>query len=78
VCTIDPGAGGPGAGGAAGCGSVREALRMAGAGLAYLNSPEAAAIDPAAMGEVLTALGDLHAAHDCGKDCQSGSKTPQR
>jgi hypothetical protein len=41
------------------CGSVREALRLAGAGLDYLNSPEAAAMDPAAMGEVLTALGGL-------------------
>jgi Domain of unknown function (DUF222)/HNH endonuclease len=41
------------------CGSVHEALRMAEAGLAYLNSPQAGAMDPAAMGEVLTALGDL-------------------
>jgi hypothetical protein len=48
-----------GTGGAAGCGSVREALRLAGAGLDYLNSPQAADMDPAAMGEVLAALGDL-------------------
>ena len=48
-----------GAGGAAGCGSVREALRLTGAGLDYLNSSEAAAMDPGALGEVLTALGDL-------------------
>jgi Domain of unknown function (DUF222)/HNH endonuclease len=41
------------------CGSVQEALRLAGAGLDYLNSSAAGAIDPAAMGEVLTALGDL-------------------
>src|ERR1700722_15447617 len=50
---------GTAAGGAAGCGRVREALRLAGAGLDYLNSPEAGTLDPAAMGEVLTALGDL-------------------
>ena len=49
MCTDDPAA----------CGSVREALRLAGAGLDYLNSPETGAMDPAAMGEVLTALGDL-------------------
>src|SRR3984885_924330 len=64
-----PGAGGSDAGGtvpggavpggAGGCGSVREALRLAGTGLDSLNSPEAGALDPAAMGEVLTALGDL-------------------
>ena len=47
------------AGGAAGCGSVREALRLAGAGLDYLNSPAASNMDPCAMGEVLTALGEL-------------------
>jgi Domain of unknown function (DUF222) len=49
----------PDAGGAVECGSVREALRLAQAGLDYLNSPEAGAMDPCAMGEVLTALGDL-------------------
>jgi Domain of unknown function (DUF222) len=69
VCTNGPDAGGPNTGrpytgrpdtgGSAGCGSVREALRLAGAGLDYLNSPQAAAMDPAAMGEVLTALGAL-------------------
>jgi hypothetical protein len=32
---------------------------MAGAGLAYLNSPAAGELDAAALGEVLTALGDL-------------------
>jgi hypothetical protein len=41
------------------CSSVGEALRLAEAGLDYLNSPEAGEIDPSAMGEVLTALGDL-------------------
>jgi hypothetical protein len=49
----------PDAGGSAGCGSVREALLLAGACLDYLNSPRAATMDPSAMGEVLTALGDL-------------------
>ena len=42
-----------------GCGSVREALVLAGACLDYLNSPQAATMDPCAVGEVLTALGDL-------------------
>jgi hypothetical protein len=46
-------------GGAPGCDSVREALRLAETGLDYLNSPQASDMDPAAMGEVLTALGDL-------------------
>jgi Domain of unknown function (DUF222) len=41
------------------CGSVREALRLAEAGLDYLNSSEAGAMDPSAMGDVLAALGDL-------------------
>jgi hypothetical protein len=50
---------GNGDAGTAACGSVREALRLAGDGLDYLNSPQAADMDPAAMGEVLTALGDL-------------------
>ena len=50
---------GTGQGGTARCGSVREALRLAAAGLDYLNSPAANDMDPAAMGEVLTALGDL-------------------
>jgi hypothetical protein len=40
-------------------GSVAEALRMAGAGLAYLNSAAGGELDPAALGEVLTALGGL-------------------
>src|SRR5690348_15105000 len=40
-------------------GSVAEALRMAGAGLAYLNSPAGDQLDPAALDEVLTALGGL-------------------
>ena len=66
--TNDPGADGPEAssrpesglhGGTGQCGSVREALRLAQAGLDYLNSPAASDMDPAAMGEVLTALGDL-------------------
>ena len=39
--------------------SVAEALRMAGTGLAYLNSAAGDDLDPAALGEVLTALGDL-------------------
>jgi Domain of unknown function (DUF222)/HNH endonuclease len=54
VCTNGPGTGGPHTGG-----SVREALRLAGASLDYLNSPQAGDMDPAVMGEVLTALGDL-------------------
>jgi hypothetical protein len=54
VCTGDTGTGNPAA-----CGSVREALRLAGAALAYLNSPKASDMDPAATGEVLTALGNL-------------------
>ena len=41
------------------CGSVREALRLARAGLDYLNAPQASDMDPAAIGEVLAALGDL-------------------
>ena len=40
-------------------GSVAEALRMAGAGLEYLNSGAGDELDPAALGEVLTTLGDL-------------------
>ena len=40
-------------------GSVSEALRMAGAGLEYLNSSAADDLDTTALGEVLTALGDL-------------------
>ncbi len=40
-------------------GSVAEALRMAGAGLGYLNSSAGDDLDPAALGEVLTTLGDL-------------------
>jgi hypothetical protein len=40
-------------------GSVAEALRMAGAGLEYLNSRAGDELDPAALGEVLTTLGDL-------------------
>src|SRR3984957_15963480 len=57
--TNNPDAGSTVAGGAAGCGSVREALRLAGAGLDYLNSPQATDMDASALGEVLTALGDL-------------------
>jgi hypothetical protein len=41
------------------CGSVSEALRMAAAGLAYLNSPETAGLDAASLGDALTVLGDL-------------------
>jgi Domain of unknown function (DUF222) len=59
VCTNDPDTGGAATDGAVACGSVREALRLAGAGLDYLNSAQASAIDPCAVGEVLTALGDL-------------------
>jgi len=40
-------------------GSVAEALRMAGAGLEYLNSGAGDELDPAVLGEVLTTLGDL-------------------
>jgi hypothetical protein len=39
--------------------SVADALRMAGLGLEYLNSPAAVELDVAALGEVLTELGDL-------------------
>jgi hypothetical protein len=42
-------------------GSVAEALRMAHAGLDYLNSPAAADVDAAACGPVLAALGELQA-----------------
>ncbi|HEY0937012.1 MAG TPA: DUF222 domain-containing protein [Trebonia sp.] len=38
---------------------MSEALRAAGAGLAYLNSPAASDLDAASIGAVLTALGDL-------------------
>jgi hypothetical protein len=42
------------------CGSVSEALRLAEAATEYLSSPAAAGeLDPAAIGEVLTVLGDL-------------------
>ncbi|HEX9043154.1 MAG TPA: DUF222 domain-containing protein [Trebonia sp.] len=40
-------------------GSVAEALRMADAGLAYLNSTAGDDLAPGALGEVLTILGDL-------------------
>lgn len=39
--------------------SVTEALRMAAAAVEYLNSPAAGALETAALGEVLAALGDL-------------------
>jgi len=39
--------------------SVAEALRMAGAAIEYLNSPAADELETAALGEVLTTLGDL-------------------
>ena len=42
-------------------GSVAEALRVAHAGMDYLNGPEAALLDPAALGGVLTSLGELQA-----------------
>ena len=58
MCTDDTG--NAGTGNTAACGSAREALRLAGAALAYLNSPQASDMDPAATGEVLTALGNLH------------------
>jgi hypothetical protein len=41
--------------------NVAEALRMAGAAAEYLNSPAANELETAALGEVLTALGDLQA-----------------
>ena len=44
-----------------GLGSVAEALRVAHAGLDYLNGPGAALLDPAALGGVLTSLGELRA-----------------
>jgi hypothetical protein len=40
-------------------GSVAATLRMASLGLEYLNSPAAGEVEVAALGEVLTALGDL-------------------
>ena len=46
-------------GGEAACGSASDALRLAGVALDYLNSPAAGELDPAAIGGVLTALGDL-------------------
>src|SRR5215472_16455546 len=42
-------------------GSVAEALRLAHAGLDYLNSPAAAELHAAACGPVLTSLGELQA-----------------
>src|SRR5215469_8549525 len=42
-------------------GSVAEALRAAHASLDYLTGPEAAGLDPAALGGVLTSLGELQA-----------------
>ena len=42
-------------------GSVAEALRVAHASLDYLNGPDAALLDPAALGGVLTSLGELQA-----------------
>src|SRR5215471_20519249 len=42
-------------------GSVAEALRLAHAGLDYLNSPAGAGLHAAAAGGVLTALGELQA-----------------
>jgi len=42
-------------------GSVAEALRMANAGLDYLNGPDGAALDAAACGPVLRSLGEIQA-----------------
>jgi Domain of unknown function (DUF222) len=42
-------------------GSAAEALRMVSAGLDYLNSPAAADLPDAALGEVLTSLGEIQA-----------------
>ena len=42
-------------------GSVAEALRMANATMDYLNSPEAADLDPAACGTVLRSLAEVQA-----------------
>ena len=42
-------------------GSVADALRVAHAGLDYLNGPDGALLDPAALGGVLTSLGELQA-----------------
>ena len=42
-------------------GSTGEALRMAHASLDYLNGPDAALLHPAALGGVLTSLGELQA-----------------
>ena len=42
-------------------GNAVEALRAAHAGLDYLNGPDAAGLDPAALGGVLTSLGELQA-----------------
>jgi hypothetical protein len=42
-------------------GSTAEALRMAHAGMDYLNSPGTAELPAAAAGDVLTSLGELQA-----------------
>ena len=42
-------------------GNAGEALRAVHAGLDYLNGPDAALLDPAALGGVLTSLGELQA-----------------
>ena len=42
-------------------GSVAGALRAAHASMDYLTGPDAALLDPAALGGVLTSLGELHA-----------------
>src|SRR6266480_2672847 len=42
-------------------GCIAEALRMAGAGLDYLNGPAGAELGAAAHGEVLAALGEIGA-----------------
>jgi hypothetical protein len=42
-------------------GSVADALRVMHAGLDYLAGPDAALLDPAALGGVLTSLGEIQA-----------------
>ena len=44
-------------------GSVAQALRMAHAGMDYLNSPAAADLPAAACGQALIALGEIQAKH---------------
>jgi hypothetical protein len=63
MCTTDGAADGSGSGGAgfgsAGFGSAAEALRAGLAAADYLNSADAAELEPAALGEALVSLGEI-------------------